>query len=90
VVPHMTPYPPPHTLGVIHKGLPESSQEMPFLPLDGELLHREGLSKQRRALVSKQMPVAAVQVALRHPTGDAAPVSPSTVKRCADLRHRTC
>jgi hypothetical protein len=37
---------------------------MPFLPLDGELLHREGLSKQRRALVSKQMPVAAVQVAL--------------------------
>ena len=41
---------------------------MPFLPLDGELLHREGLSKQRRALVSKQMPVAAVQVALRHPT----------------------
>jgi len=63
----MTLDPPPHTLSVIHKGLPESRQEMPFLPLDGELLHREGLSKQRRAL-SKQMPVAAVQVALRHPT----------------------
>jgi hypothetical protein len=37
----MTLDPPPHTLGVIHIGLPESRLEMPFLPLDGELLHRE-------------------------------------------------
>src|SRR5215831_10376818 len=42
VVPHMTLDPPPHTLGVIQIGLPESRLEMPFLPLDGELLHREG------------------------------------------------
>jgi hypothetical protein len=42
VVPHMTLDPPPHTPGVIRIGLPESRLEMPFLPLDGELLHREG------------------------------------------------
>jgi hypothetical protein len=38
----MTLDPPPHTLGVIHIGLPESRLEMPILPLNGELLHREG------------------------------------------------
>ena len=49
-MPHMTLNPPPHTLGVIHIGLPESRLEMPFLPLDGELLYREGSedSKQQK------------------------------------------
>ena len=42
MVPHMTLDPPPHTLGVIHIGLPKSRLKMPFLPLDVELLHREG------------------------------------------------
>src|SRR6516162_2491023 len=27
---------------------------------------------------------------IRHRRGDGAPLSPSMVKRCADLRHRTC
>jgi hypothetical protein len=50
VPPHMTLDPPPHTLGVVHIGPPESRLEMPFLPLDGELLHREGSedSKQQK------------------------------------------
>jgi hypothetical protein len=38
----MTLDPPPHVVGVIHISLPESRLEMPFLPLNGELLHREG------------------------------------------------
>lgn len=42
MVPHVTLDPPPHTPGVIRIGPPESRLEMPFLPLDGELLHREG------------------------------------------------
>ena len=46
----MTLDPPPHTPGVIYIGLAEPRLEMPFLPLDSELLHREGSedSKQQK------------------------------------------